>query len=80
MAEKKVPTLDQYKNWVKEHLQYYIKDEKALDDYMENDETIEIIERRYKKDVEKYRSGKVTARVFREGCVASVGYCLYMLY
>ena len=80
MAEKKVPTLDQYKNWVKEYLRGEINDDEAVDEYMKNDETIEIIERRYKKDVEKYKSGKVTARVFREGCVASVGYCLYMLY
>ena len=80
MADNRIPTLSQYKNLVKEHLQHYIKDKKALDEYMKNEETVELIESRYEEDLEDYRNGKFTARVFREGCVASVGYCLYMLY
>ena len=73
-----VPTLDEYTEFVKEHLSHYL-DKEDLEKCMNSAEAKEEIQLGYDEDLEAYRSGKWGYKGFGEGKAGSVAWCLWML-
>jgi len=59
---------------------YKTPSKEQFDEYFDGEEANREVERAYIANVKKYEDGKITERIFREECVASVAYCLYLMY
>ena len=79
---EKTPTYDDFEDLVRERLRHYLSNvsDKEFDKYMNDEETQEEIREKYEDGLEKYKSGEVTYKVFTNGCVSSVVWCLNLLY
>lgn len=78
----KIPSYKEYEKMVKERydksLTAFSKKEK--DEYFYGDEAQKELRSRYRADVDELRSGKITEKVFLNGCVASVANCLSLMF
>ncbi len=77
-----MPTFEEFKNLVKEHFRWYYKNlsEKEIDEYINSEDSMQVIQSEYNRHVKQFKRGEITEEVFRIGCVSAVGHCLYMLY
>ena len=78
-----LPTLNEYRDMVRKAFlsicKDYVTPMAKIEQYFNSTEAQELIEARYKTDVEELKSGRITENVFRNGCVYSVASCLDLM-
>lgn len=74
-------TLEQYRDMVeKSYLSCFSEKQQATaKKYFATEEAQREVKNRYKKDIEKLKNNEITDKVFCNGCVDSVAYCLYLM-
>ena len=74
-------TLDQYRDMVKKSYLSCFSERLYPDAerYFESEEAQQEIENRYKRDIARLERQEITEKVFCNGCVSSVAYCLYLM-
>lgn len=77
-----MPTLDEFKEIVKSYLTRMLinLNAKEIDVYIDSEESIEVIQRKYDRSVRRFKIGEITEEVFRIGCAGAAACCLDMLY
>lgn len=79
MSEMKVPTYEEFKVAVKKHFSHYWQGKEA-EEYIEGEQATNLIIGRYSENVNKLNKGEITYDIFMDGCVASAGYCLSLMF
>ena len=76
------PTLEEFKASVREAFKAWWRTlgDNEVDEYLNSDEAMFEIKRRYETDKAKLESGKMTRDQFMIGVAGSVGQCLSLMY
>lgn len=83
MSEKeKVPTFEEFKETVKKMFAdgWTTLSKSEVNDYINSVEAMREIRGEYNSSLKDYNDGKITLRVFRVGCAASVANLLIYMY
>lgn len=75
-------TYEEFKALVRESLAKDMKKltTEQLEEYINGEEAEEVIKNRYDLSIIQFENGEITEKIFRNGNVSAVAYCLYMLY
>ena len=78
----KKPTYDEFRGLVKEKFKSYMSrlSEEQVEEYLNSEESKEVIENQYEMSSQRLEQGEITEEVFRNGGASAAAHCLEMLY
>ncbi len=81
-TDEKIYSFEEYRDMVyKKYIAHFTKDKlrSVAERYFTSDEAQDEIRTKYKADINDLKANKITGKVFRNGCVNSTAYCLFLM-
>ena len=75
------PTFEEFRDLVKKELTKYLDlNDEDLEEYLNDEDSVDVIQNQYEHSSKLLESGEITETIFKNGSVSAASHTLYMLY